>query len=123
MRGYLEINESVFDEALKTRMGTLKQLFGKDSDGDLIVDTGLAYSLNQALQPYVELGGIIAAKTAGIDSRIAANDRRIETIDRQLSIKEQTLKVQYGELEGAYTRMERMTDSLEQFGRQTGGNR
>jgi flagellar hook-associated protein 2 len=84
---------------------------------------GLAYTLNQTLQPYVELGGIIAAKTSGIDSRIAANDRRIETLDRQLTIKEQTLKAQYGELEGAYTRMERMSDSLQQFGRQTGSNR
>ncbi|MDR2343482.1 MAG: flagellar filament capping protein FliD [Spirochaetaceae bacterium] len=123
MRGYLEINESVFDEVLKTGIDTLKQLFGRDSDGDLIVDTGLAYSLNQALQPYVEMGGIIATKTAGIDSRIAANDRRIETLDRQLTIKEQTLKTQYSELEGAYTRMERMSDSLEQFGRQTGSRR
>jgi flagellar hook-associated protein 2 len=123
MRGYLEINEAALDEALKTNTDTLRQLFGRDSDGDLIIDTGLAYTLNQTLQPYVELGGIIAAKTAGLDSRIAANDRRIETLDRQLSIKEQTLKAQYGELEGAYTRMERMTDSLEQFSRQSGNNR
>ena len=123
MRGYLEINESAFDEALRTNMDTLKQLFGRDSDGDLIIDTGLAYTLNQTLQPYVEMGGIIAAKTSGLDSRISANDRRIETLDRQLTIKEQTLKTQYSELEGAYTRMERLSDSLEQFGRQTGNNR
>jgi flagellar hook-associated protein 2 len=123
MRGYLEINEAVFDEALGNNTNALRQLLGRDSDGDLIVDTGLAYSLNQTLQPYVELGGIIAAKTAGIDSRIASNDRRIETIDRQLIAKERTLKIQYGELEGAYTRMERMSDSLEQFSRQTGNNR
>jgi flagellar hook-associated protein 2 len=123
MRGYLEINESAFDEALRTNMGELKQLFGRDSDGDLIIDTGLAYTLNQTLQPYVELGGIIAAKTSSIDSRISANDRRIDSLDRQLAIKEQTLKTQYSELEGAYTRMERMSDSLDQFGRQTGSRR
>ncbi|MDR2444590.1 MAG: flagellar filament capping protein FliD [Spirochaetaceae bacterium] len=123
MRGYLEINESALDEALRTNMDEMKQLFGRDSDGDLIIDTGLAYTLNQTLQPYVELGGIIATKTDGIDSRISANDRRIDTLDRQLTIKEQTLKAQYSELEGAYTRMERMTDSLDQFGRQTGSRR
>jgi flagellar hook-associated protein 2 len=123
MRGYLEINETVFDEALENNTDALRHIFGRDSDNDLIVDTGLAYSLNQAVQPYVELGGVIAAKTAGIDSRIASNDRRIETIDRQLTAKERTLKTQYGELEGAYTRMERMSNSLEQFSRQTGNNR
>ncbi|MDR0410182.1 MAG: flagellar filament capping protein FliD [Spirochaetaceae bacterium] len=123
MRGYMEINEGVLDEALKNNTDMLRQLLGRDSDGDLIIDTGLAYALNQAVQPYVELGGVIAAKTAGIDSRIAANDSRIETMDRQLSAKERTLKTQYGELEGAYTRMERLSNSLEQLGRQTNNNR
>ncbi|MDR1362720.1 MAG: flagellar filament capping protein FliD [Spirochaetaceae bacterium] len=123
MRGYLEINETVLDDALKSNTDTLRQIFGRDSDGDLIVDTGLAYALNHAVQPYVELGGVIAAKTASIDSRIASNDRRIETMDRQLIAKERTLKTQYGELEGAYTRMERMSNSLEQFGKQTSNNR
>jgi flagellar hook-associated protein 2 len=123
MRGYMEINEAAFDEALKTGMDTLRQIFGRDSDGDLIIDSGLAYALNQAVQPYVELGGIVATRTSSIDSRMAANDRRIETLDRQLNAKEQTLKVQYGELEGAYSRMERMSDSLEQFSRQTSGGK
>ncbi|MDR2658388.1 MAG: flagellar filament capping protein FliD [Spirochaetaceae bacterium] len=123
MRGYMEINEAVLDEALKNDVDALRQIFGRDSDGDLIIDTGLAYSLNQAVQPYVELGGVISTKTAGIDSRISANDRRIETIDRQLTVKERTLKTQYGELEGAYTRMERLSNSLEQFGRQTGATK
>jgi flagellar hook-associated protein 2 len=121
MRGYLEINEAAFDEALKTSLNTLHELFGRDSDGDLIVDSGLAYSLAQAVQPYVELGGIIAARTSTIDSRLAGNERRIETLDRQLTAKEQTLKIQYNELEEAYSRMERMSNSFEQFNRQSGG--
>jgi flagellar hook-associated protein 2 len=123
MRGYLEINEAAFDEALKTNLDTLRQLFGRDSDGDLVVDSGLAYSLAQAVQPYVELGGIIAARTSTIDSRLAGNERRIETLDRQLTAKEQTLRIQYGELEEAYSRMERMSNSLEQFNNQSGGGR
>jgi flagellar hook-associated protein 2 len=123
MRGYMEINEAAFDEALKANINALKELFGRDSDGDLIIDSGLAYSLTQVLQPYVEMGGIIATRTATIDSRIAGNDRRIETLDRQLNAKEQTLKIQYSELEEAYSRMERMSDSLEQFNRQSGGGR
>jgi flagellar hook-associated protein 2 len=123
MRGYMEIDEAVFDEALKTRMGDLRQIFGRDSDGDLIIDTGLAYTLNQTIQPYGGLGGIIATKTSGIDSRIDSNNRRIETIDRQLADKEQSLRIQYGELEVAYSRMERLSNSIEQFGRQTNNNR
>jgi flagellar hook-associated protein 2 len=122
MRGYMEIDEAAFDEALKTRMGELRQIFGRDSDGDLVIDTGLAYTLNQTIQPYGGLGGIIATRTSGIDSRIDSNNRRIETMDRQLADKEQSLRIQYGELEGAYSRMERLSNSIEQFGRQTSNN-
>ncbi|GHU40253.1 hypothetical protein FACS1894190_06910 [Spirochaetia bacterium] len=119
LRGYLEIDEKVLDNALQTRLGEVSSVFGRDTDGDLIIDSGVAYAIDKAAQPYVELGGIIATKTGTIDSRLASNSRRIETLDRQLATKEQTLKNQYGQLEGAYNRMERMSNSLDQFGQQT----
>ncbi|GHV84385.1 hypothetical protein AGMMS50212_17250 [Spirochaetia bacterium] len=118
LRGYLEIDEKALDEALQTRMTALQQIFGRDSDGDLIIDTGLAYSLDNTVRPYVELGGIIAGKTGTIDSRISANTKRIETMDRQLANKEQSLRTQYGQIEGAYNRMERMSNSLDSFNQQ-----
>jgi flagellar hook-associated protein 2 len=123
MRGYLEIDEAVLDESLKTKIDEMQRLFGRDSDGDMIVDTGLAYELDRTVRPYVEMGGIIAIRSASIDSRIGTNDRQIETLDRQLSAKEQTLKTQYGQLEGAYTRMERMSNSLNNFSQQSNNNR
>ena len=91
---------------------------GRDTDGDLIIDSGMAFLLNRAVRPFVEVGGIIAGKTAGIDARVAADNRRIESIDRQLSRKEADLRRQYGQMEDAYNRMERMSNSLENFGAQ-----
>jgi flagellar hook-associated protein 2 len=118
LRGYLEINEGALDEAIASQFEGLRELMGRDTDGDLIIDSGVAFSLNRAVRPFVEVGGIIAGKTAGIDARVAADNRRIESIDRQLTRKEADLRRQYGQMEDAYNRMERMSNSLENFGAQ-----
>jgi flagellar hook-associated protein 2 len=122
LRGYLEIDEKALDAALQTRLPAIQQLFGSDTDGDLIVDSGIAFALDRLSRPYVETGGLIALKTGTIDSRISQEERRIETMERQLAAKEATLKNQYGQMEGAYNRMEQMSGSLDTFSRQSNTN-
>jgi flagellar hook-associated protein 2 len=123
LRGYLEIDEKSLDAALETKLPAIRQLFGYDSDGDLIVDSGVAYMLDLLAKPYVETGGVITLKTGVIDSRIAQDNRRIETMDRQLAAKEASLKNQYAQMEGAYNRMEQMSTSLDQFSQRAENNR
>ncbi|WP_304226150.1 flagellar filament capping protein FliD [Gracilinema caldarium] len=115
LRGYLEIDEKVLDQALQTKLPAVKELFGKDTDGDLIVDSGFAFALDNLIRPYVQTGGIIALKTSGIDSRIGQEEKRIESLDKQLAAKEQSLKQQYGKMEGALNSMEKTSTSLDQF--------
>jgi flagellar hook-associated protein 2 len=116
MRGYLEIDEKALDAALAGRLPAIQQLFGSDTDGDLIIDSGVAHALDTLTKPYVETGGIVSLKTGTLDSKIDQEQRRIATLDRQLEAKEATLKKQYGQIEGAFTRMERMSNSLDQLG-------
>jgi flagellar hook-associated protein 2 len=123
MRGYLEIDENVLNESLRSNLPKMRQVFGLDTDGDKIVDTGVGFALDRAARPYVELGGIIAMRSSSIDTRVSASERRIESIDKQLEAKEASLRSQYGQMEGAYTRMERLSNSLDQFGRQNSGNK
>jgi flagellar hook-associated protein 2 len=115
LRGYLEIDEKVLDAALETKMSAVRELFGFDSDGDLLVDTGVAHAMETISKPYIESGGIITLKTSASDTRISQEEKRIETIDRQLAARETTLKNQYSQMEGAYTRMERLGNSIDQF--------
>jgi len=123
MRGYLQIDEKKLDAAIERNLPAIKQLFGSDTTGDLIVDSGVAFNLDRISQPFIERGGIISLKTGSIDSRISQDKRRIDTMDRQLAAKEAELKAQYSRMESAFTRMEQMTASLENFSRQTGNNR
>jgi flagellar hook-associated protein 2 len=126
LRGYLEIDEKTLDAALETSLPAVRELFGSDTNGDLIADSGVAYSLEALAKPYVETGGIISLKTSAVDGRITQEKRRIETLDRQLASREADLKKQYGEMEGAYNRMEQLSGSLDRFSEQQssgGGNR
>ncbi|MCL2068082.1 MAG: flagellar filament capping protein FliD [Treponema sp.] len=122
LRGYLEIDEKTLDMALETKLLGVKQLFGFDTTGDLIADTGIAVNLDALSRPFVEMGGIIALKTNTIDSRISQDQRRIDTMERQLAAKENELKIQYGRMEAAYARMEQMTESLNNFNNQNNRN-
>jgi len=122
LRGYLEIDEKVLDAALETKIPAIKELFGNDTSGDLLADTGVAFNTDALLRPFIDTGGIIALKTNTIDSRINQDERRMANLDRQLAAKEQELRMQYAKMESAYARMEQMSTSLDNFSRQNSGN-
>jgi flagellar hook-associated protein 2 len=123
LRGYLEIDEKKLDDALENNLAAIQQVFGYDTNGDLIVDSGLAYTFESLCKPYVETGGLISIKIATLDSRIKADDSRIAALDKQLAAKEAALKSQYSQMENAFSRMEQMTNSLDNFSQQNSGNR
>jgi flagellar hook-associated protein 2 len=122
LRGYLEIDEKALDAALETKLPAIQQLFGYDTDGDLIVDSGLGLMIENLSRPYVESGGFISLKTGALESRVSQDRRRIETMDRQLTAREAQLKMQYSQMESAYSRMEQLSTSLENFSRQSSGD-
>jgi flagellar hook-associated protein 2 len=116
LRGYMQIDEKTLDGAISARLTDLQSIFGLDTDSDLIIDSGLAFSLDRLIRPYVETGGLIALKTGTLDRSIDSSRQRMESIDRQLASKEQTLRSQYGQMESAFSQMERMSSALENFG-------
>jgi flagellar hook-associated protein 2 len=122
LRGYLEIDEKTLDAAIATNLNGIRQLFAYDTDGDLIADTGIAYSIDLLTRPYVETGGLLAMKSNNMDSRINQEQQRIATLDRQLAAKEADLRRQYAQMESAYSRMEQMTTSFDRFSQQNSGN-
>ncbi|GAB1481608.1 flagellar filament capping protein FliD [Treponema sp.] len=122
MRGYLEIDEKALDAAFRDKLPAVREIFGNDTDGDLIADSGFAYTLDSMTKPYVETAGIISLKTGTLDSRVSQEKRRIETMDKQLLAKEDDLKRQYGMMEGALNRMESTSGSIEQFNKNSSSN-
>jgi len=123
LRGYLEIDEKTLDAALKDRFDVIRDLFGHDSDGDLIVDTGAAFALDALIKPYVETGGILAGRTSTLNSQITRQEREIESLERQLATKERDLRRQYGLMEGALGQLESTSSAITNYFQNSGSNR
>jgi flagellar hook-associated protein 2 len=115
LRGYLEVDEVKLEAAIASWPDAIRELFGNDTDGDLVVNAGAAYSLDALLRPYVQTGGILSNRVAGTDTLIARSTREISDYEKRLTAKEAELKRKYGLMEGALSEMEKNSQTLKNF--------
>ena len=115
LRGYLEIDEKKVDENLESHLDDIKSMFGYDSDGDLIIDSGIANNLDKQLTAYVRSGGIFSSKTSGLDGKIKSSEQRISRLETQMQQKEADLKNKYAQMEGALNSLETQQNAINNF--------
>lgn len=122
LRGYLEIDEKKLDSALENNLDDIKKLFGFDSDGDLIIDSGIAYKLDKQISAYTQTGGILSLKTSNLDSKIKTSETRISRLEEQMNDKEAELRNKYGNMEGSLNSLESQQNAISNFSRQNSRN-
>jgi flagellar hook-associated protein 2 len=122
LRGYLEIDEKKLDTALQDNIAEVKNLFGYDSDGDFIIDSGIAYQLDRRLQTYTQRDGIFTMKASSLGSKISTSETKISRLETQLDAKEVQLKQKYGQMESTLNSLERQSNSLDNFSKQGQNN-
>lgn len=115
LRGYLEIDEKKLDEALGKNLEDIKNLFGYDTDDDLIIDSGIGYRLDKQLSAYVQTGGIFALKNSSLDTKIKASEQKITRLETQMERKEADLRNKYGQMEGALNSLESQQNTISNF--------
>jgi flagellar hook-associated protein 2 len=113
LRGYLEIDERKLDAELERNASSIKHLFGFDRDSDMIIDSGVAFEIDNFLRAYNETGGIIALKMSTIDREIGRTDTEITNYNRRLVRIEQDLRKKYGVMEGALQELEKTSSALQ----------
>ncbi len=118
MRGYLEIDEKKLDEALANNMAEIKNLFGYDADNDMVIDSGLAYMVDQRLNSYTQTGGILTNKTGMLDSRIENSNKQVKKLEDQLKDKERELREKYSKMEGTLNSLESQSSTINNFNKQ-----
>jgi len=123
LRGYLEIDEKKLDSSLENHLDDIKALFGYDSDGDLIVDKGIACQLDKQIAAYTQIGGILATKTSGLDSKIKTSESKIAKLESQMDDKESQLRSKYGQMESSLNSLESQQNSINNFTNQQNRNR
>lgn len=123
LRGYLEIDEEKLEKALETNIDAIKELFGKDTSGDLIIDSGVANAIDSYLAPYVRSGGFVSNRIARIDGQIDNSEEDISNYEQYLEDYEAGLKRQYGNMEAILNQLENSSRELENFGLQQSDER
>ena len=113
LRGYLELDESQFDAAIKEHFDAVKELFGNDTDQDLVVDSGLAYQIDGYVDLYIQNGGVIQIRTNGLDNRIEQSNTRLTTHNEKLETYERKLRSDFGRMQGALNSLDDTTRSLD----------
>jgi flagellar hook-associated protein 2 len=122
LRGYLEINEAQLDEALTRDFEGVGRLFGSDTDGDLVVDRGVAVALDQFVNPYVRTGGVVAGRESSLDTQISQTEDRISRYNDRLADYEQELRSDFGRMEGMMNQLEDSSQALERLPSASQGN-
>ena len=118
----LNINK-LYDYAKKLDVyDDVKNIFGFDSDGDLIIDSGIGYKLDKQLTAYVQSGGIFALKTSSLDSKIKSSEQKISRLESQLDDKEADLRNKYGRMEGTLNSLEGQQSTISNFSKQQSRN-
>lgn len=123
LRGYLEIDEKKLDSELEKHLDDVRNMFGYDSDGDLIIDSGIGYKLDKQLTAYVQSGGVFAMKTSSLDSRIKSSEQKIARLETQMDDKEAELRTKYGQMEGALNSLESQQNTIKNFSNSGNNNR
>ena len=118
LRGYLEIDEKKLDAALENDIDAIKNLFGYDTDGDLIIDDGIAFRLDKQITAYTQTGGILALKTSTLDSKIKSSQTRITKLEDQMDKKEAELRQKYSTMQGSLSNLENQQNTISNFTRQ-----
>jgi len=123
LRGYLEIDEEKLEGALEADIDAIKELFGKDTSGDLVIDSGVASAIDTYLTPYVRSGGFVSNRIAGIDGQIDNAEENISNYEQYLEDYEADLRRQYGNMEAILNQLENSSRELENFARQQSSER
>ncbi len=122
LRGYLEIDEKQLDDVLETDMDAVRLFFGFDSNGDILVDSGLAHTLHEQINPYTQRGGIFSVKTGTLKTKMDFSQKKIAAYDKKLAEKELQLKQKYGNMEGTLKNLQKQSQTIENFDRQNRQN-
>lgn len=119
--GKLVVDEPVLREAIMSNPDGVRNLFGSDNDGDNRIDNGLAFTVENVLDPYVRPGkNIIATKVSLQDDSIKSADERIARLQDHLKSYEEKLRKKFSTMEKSVSGSKSQRDWMNQ---QMGGQK
>ena len=122
LRGYMEMDETVFDAAITKDIEGVKKLFGNSLDGTLVVNSGAAYQVDELLKPSTQLGGFNALRISSLDTQIKDKSKEITDFNDYLARYQADLKRKYGMMESSLNSMQKNSQSLNSLNSNSNNN-
>jgi len=120
--GYLQVDEDKFIDAFKRYPDEIKQLFGSDTNHDMIIDNGVAYSLDKTLKGYTHSqSGVITYKIKNTNTEIEDQNKKIEDWNEHLDNYRKELERKFTIMQEALHELDSNKRSIENFNKQLGG--
>jgi len=117
--GLLEVNESLFIGMMEKYPSGVKELFGNSINGNMIVDSGVAYEIDNLLKQYViRSTGIFDSKQRIVDAQIKNKDKEIANYKTKMENEEKKLKEQFYKMEQALKELQENSKKFDNFNRQ-----
>lgn len=123
LRGYLEVDEDKLDQALKEHQEAIKDIFGMDTDGDLVIDSGIGKKIDEQVTAYTQSGGFYSTKISRMDYDIENKNDDISDYKDRLISYEQNLKRKYGNMESLLNQLESSSNSIDNFNNQNNNSK
>lgn len=107
LKGILEINEDKFIDMMERYPLGIKEMFGRDNDGDMIIDSGIAFETESLLKAYTMRDrGYFDSMARSMDDKIQRQDKAISGYKDKLERDEQKLKEDFYKMEKSAAEME-----------------
>ncbi|HPO49841.1 MAG TPA: flagellar filament capping protein FliD, partial [Spirochaetota bacterium] len=117
--GVLEINEDKFIEKMEKFPEGVKQLFGYDSNGDMVADTGIGFEVETLLKLYTTKGdGFFDGKVRTIDAKIKDKDKQIASYQDKMRNEEKKLRQEFYKMEKAAQELQENQNKFKNFEKQ-----
>jgi flagellar hook-associated protein 2 len=117
--GYLSVDEDKFIETLRKYPEEVKQLFGSDTNNDMVIDNGVALVMEKNLKGYTDpQGGIVTYHIRNKDTEIKNQQQRIDDWNEHLEDYRKKLESDFTIMQQALHELEQNQKSLENFSKQ-----
>jgi flagellar hook-associated protein 2 len=119
LKGIIEVNENKFLEKVEKYPVGVKELFGKDLDGDLVVDSGVGYEIEKTLKAYTQRSnGYFDMKTQSYQNQIANTEKAKKQYEEKLKDEEKKLRKDFYQMEKSADELEKNKNKFDNMGKQ-----
>jgi flagellar hook-associated protein 2 len=113
------VDEDKFIEALRQYPNEVKQLFGSDTNNDMVIDNGVALVMEKNLKGYTDSqNGIVTYHIKNKDTEIKDQQQSIDNWNEHLEEYRKKLESDFTIMQQALHELEQNQKSLENFTKQ-----